>query len=80
MMKGFRVRLLPTEEQESLLLRNAGAARFAWNWGLGLQMKRFEDGEKLLGKNDLRTEFLKLKKQDDYSWLVTIQSPCGFSS
>ena len=48
MMKGFRVRLLPTEEQESLLWQNAGVARFAWNWGLALQMKRFEDGDRWL--------------------------------
>ena len=74
MMKGFRVRLLPTEEQESLLWQNAGVARFAWNWGLALQMKRFEDGEKLLGEYDLRSEFLKLKKQDEYAWLNNVSS------
>ena len=55
MMKGFRVRLLPTEEQESLLWQNAGVARFAWNWGLALQMKWFEDGEKMHEEYDLRS-------------------------
>ncbi len=74
MMKGFRIRLLPTEEQESLLWQNAGVARFAWNWGLALQMKRFEDGEKLLGEYDLRKEFLKLKEQDEFLWLNDVSS------
>ena len=74
MLKGFKVRLLPTEEQERLLWQNAGAARFAWNWGLALQMQRFENGEKLLGEYALRSEFLKLKTLPEYDWLNGVSS------
>lgn len=74
MLKGFRVRLLPTEEQERLLWQNVGAARFAWNWGLALQMQRFENGEKLLGEYALRSEFLKLKTLPEYDWLNGVSS------
>ena len=74
MLKGFKVRLLPTEEQERLLWQNVGAARFAWNWGLALQMQRFENGEKLLGEYALRSEFLKLKTLPEYAWLNDVSS------
>ena len=74
MLKGFKVRLLPTEEQERLLWQNVGAARFAWNWGLALQMQRFENGEKLLGEYALRSEFLKLKALPEYAWLNDVSS------
>lgn len=74
MLKGFKVRLLPTEEQEAKLWQNAGVARFAWNWGLAFQMNRFESGEKLLGEYALRTEFLKLKTQPEYVWLNDVSS------
>lgn len=74
MLKGFKVRLLPTEEQEAKLRQNAGVARFAWNWGLAFQMRRFESGEKLLGEYALRAEFLKLKAQPEYAWLNDVSS------
>jgi len=74
MLKGFKVRLLPTEEQEKALWRDSSVARFAWNWGLSLQMARFAAGEKLLREYALRAEFLKLKDDPEYAWLAEASS------
>jgi putative transposase len=36
MLKGFKIRLFPTREQEKQLWKSAGVARWVWNWGLNL--------------------------------------------
>ena len=72
MLQGFKVRLFPGYEQESLMWKTANAARFAWNWGLALQMKRFADGEKLLSEYDLRKEFTKFRDSEEGSWLQVV--------
>ncbi len=74
MMRAFKIRLLPTEDQEQILWKTTGVSRFAWNWGLAFQMERFKNGEKLLGEYDLRKEFNKLKTQEEYSWLKEVSS------
>jgi transposase len=35
MLKGFEVRLFPTEAQEQKFRQSAGTARWVWNWGVG---------------------------------------------
>ena len=32
--KSIKIRLLPTEEQEVLMLKSSGCSRFAYNWAL----------------------------------------------
>ena len=34
MKKSIKIRLLPTEEQEVLMLKSSGCSRFAYNWAL----------------------------------------------
>jgi transposase len=55
MLQRFKVRLFPDEKQEVLFWKSVGVARFAWNWGLAFQMKRFADGEKLLSASRWRS-------------------------
>ena len=33
-IKSLKVRLKPTKEQETLMFKSTGVARFAYNWGL----------------------------------------------
>ena len=74
-MKGFKVRLLPTEEQEKNLWLNASAARFSWNWGLGFQMERFKNGEPFLSAYELRKHLFSLKSSDEnFYWLNEVSS------
>jgi putative transposase len=68
--KGYKIRLLPTPEQEKLFYLKSDATRFVWNWALGYQMKRFENQEKLLSKFDLMKELRQLKNTDDnFRWI-----------
>ena len=47
MIKSYKIRLIPTKEQEELLWKHVNACRFVWNWGLGFQIKLYEDGESI---------------------------------
>jgi len=78
MLQGFKVRLFPSKEQESLLWKTTGLARFAWNWGLAFQMKRFADGEKLLTEYDLRKEFTKLCNSEEGSWMQELPAKAAY--
>ncbi len=45
-MRGHKIRLNPTPEQEEYLLKACGVARFVFNWGLEQWQKQYEAGGK----------------------------------
>jgi putative transposase len=55
MIRAHKIRLHPTEEQQTYFARAAGIARFVWNWALAEWNRQYEAGEK--------PSALKLKKQ-----------------
>lgn len=69
MIKGFKIRIYPTKEQEKLIWQHIGACRFIWNYMLDLQIKRRENGEKHLSAFDMNYLLTPLKKEQDYAWL-----------
>lgn len=73
MLKGIKVRLFPTQEQEILFWQKVNAARFVYNWGLAKQMERFNNKEKYLSAYELRNELRNLVKTDEaFSWLKSL--------
>ncbi|MGX5489817.1 RNA-guided endonuclease InsQ/TnpB family protein [Bacillus thuringiensis] len=74
MILAKKVRLIPTPEQEQVLKKHAGAARFAYNY-----CKRISDRYyKLFGKSvsqlALQKRFTKIKKRKRYEWLNDINA------
>lgn len=74
MILAKKVRLIPTPEQEQVLKKHAGAARFAYNY-----CKRISDRYyKLFGKSvsqlALQKRFTKIKKRKRYEWLKDINA------
>jgi putative transposase len=61
--------LIPNNKQMTKLFECAGAARFAYNWALGYEKECYENGGKYLSNFELRKEFTKLKKKDEFIWL-----------
>lgn len=72
MIKSYKVKLFPSEEQEELLWRHVNACRFIWNWGLGFQIKLYKNGEKYMSGYSLKKELTKLKKEE--IWLKDVSS------
>lgn len=64
-IKGYKIRLLPTLEQEILIRKSIGVSRFVYNWCLDKQLK----SDKFIRDNELRKELTKLKRTNDYHWL-----------
>lgn len=70
MYKGYRVRLLPTKEQEEKLLKKCDIARFVWNWCLDYQMKNFEAGNSYIKRFDMYKIFTAEKNtNEELAWL-----------
>ena len=44
--KSIKIRLLPTEEQEVLMLKSIGCSRFAYNWALNKCNEKYKNNEK----------------------------------
>lgn len=73
MIKAVKIRLKPTKEQEILMFKSAGIARFAYNWGLAKQEENYRKGIRSSIK-DSRKEFNQLKKTDEYKWLNEVSA------
>ncbi len=68
-LKAFRYRLEPTEEQARQLSRYRGCMRFVWNKALALQKGRLEAGYPLLSYGDLAKLLTLWRHSDEYGFL-----------
>ena len=73
MIKGYKVRLMPTKEQEELMLKSIGCSRFACNWALN-KNKEYREQNRKYSMGDIRKEFTQLKKKDEYKWLNEVSN------
>lgn len=73
MKKGFKIRLLPTEEQEELMRKSIGCSRFTYNWALNRCNELYEQGVKY-HMSDIRKEFTQFKKQEEFKWLNEVSN------
>lgn len=74
MIKSIKIRLIPTLEQEILMFKSVGVARFAYNWGLNRYNELLSLNEKP-SKEIIKKEFNNtIKKQEEYKWLYEVSS------
>lgn len=74
MIKGFKIRIYPTKEQEKLIWKHIGACRFVWNHMLDLQIERYKNGEKHLSGFDMIRLLTPLKQSEEYVWLREVSN------
>lgn len=74
LIKGLKIRLYPTKEQEKLMWQFAGAMRFMYNWTLQRQQENYENGGKFISSFSMQSELNPLKKIEEFSWLNNISS------
>ncbi|HVB59907.1 MAG TPA: RNA-guided endonuclease TnpB family protein [Ktedonobacteraceae bacterium] len=74
-VRGYKTELDLKNEQHTLLLKHAGAARFAYNWGLARKIAAYKDGKKPPTAIDLHKE-LNALKQTEYPWMYEV-SKCA---
>lgn len=66
--------LIPNNKQKTKLFQYANTARFAYNWALGREKDNYKNGGKFIFDGDLRKEFTRLKKTEEYAWLNDISN------
>lgn len=74
MLRGYKIRIYPTKEQEALIKKHIDACRFIWNYMLEIQQQRHENNERYLSRFDMIKLLTKLKSMEEYSWLYEISN------
>ena len=61
MLKSFKYRVYPSEEQEVLLNKHFGSARFIYNKCLGLKIDKYKENKETISRFDLQVIIKDLK-------------------
>ncbi|WP_273000821.1 RNA-guided endonuclease InsQ/TnpB family protein, partial [Hydrogenibacillus schlegelii] len=69
--RAYRYELDPNTEQRILLAKHAGAARFAYNWGLARWIEIYEKEGRTTNAIELHRELNRLKKTD-FPWMYEV--------
>ncbi|AFZ43463.1 transposase, IS605 OrfB family [Halothece sp. PCC 7418] len=67
MLKAFKYRIYPNQEQRVLLAKSFGSCRFFYNYALNLTSQTYKETGKGLSRNDIINLLPNLKKE--YEWL-----------
>ena len=74
MIETIKVQLRPNNKQLTKLFQYAGCSRFVYNWTISREQENYKQGNKFLQDSELRKEFTKMKKLDEYKWLNNISN------
>ena len=74
MIKGFKIRLYPTKEQEQLIWKHIGTSRWLYNHLLAEQTRRYENHERHMTAFDMNKYVTQLKNTDECGWLSQVNT------
>jgi len=74
MLKSYKYKLKPNDEQIVLLNKHFGSIRFTYNYFLNERKKEYETNKNTINYYDNAKSLTELKKQEEYSWLNEINS------
>lgn len=69
MIKAYKYRLNPNEEQRVFFEKSFGCVRFIYNWGLNLRNEAYQKDGTRIGWVEICKQMTNLKKQEETSWL-----------
>lgn len=73
MLKAYKYRIYPNQEQQVKLACTFGCVRYVYNWGLALKTKSYALGTKLSCFETIN-QMKWLKEQEEYKWLNEVHS------
>lgn len=74
MLKSYKYKIEPNQDQIVLLNKHFGSIRFAYNYFLNERKLEYETNKQTLNYNDNSAALTLLKKLDEFSWLKEINS------
>ncbi len=72
--RAYKFRFYPTPEQELILAKTFGCARFVYNYMLRLRTDAWFKEKKRIGYHETSAALTALKKQPEYAWLNEVSS------
>ncbi len=72
MFKAYKYRIYPSKEQETLILKHFGCARWVYNYGLNLKIETYAKDKKAISRFDIQAQLPILKKQEETEWLSEV--------
>jgi len=73
-IKAYRYRLYPNQEQETLIKKHLGCVRYVYNWALGLKIEHYKETKKGLFLSELSRQLVAKKKEEQFEWLSEVNS------
>lgn len=74
MLRGYKIRIYPTVEQEKLIWEHINASRFIWNYMLDYQEKHYRETGSHLRAYALCLMLKDIKRKNEYSWLKRVSN------
>ena len=73
MLRAYKYRIYPTEEQKVMLAKTFGCCRYVYNWALDLREKTYKEGGKTISKYDMLKLIVGLKNESS-PWLKEVSA------
>ncbi len=69
MLKAYKYKIKPNEQQEELLTKFFGCVRYIYNWGLNAKTSAYKENGKAINYLQLAKELTALKQTEECCWL-----------
>lgn len=73
MLRAYKYRIYPTDEQKVLFAKTFGCCRFVYNWALNLKITAYKERKETLG-NIYLTNLMKSELKVEHEWLSEVNS------
>lgn len=74
MIRGYRIKIFPNEEQKKMIHKSFGCSRFIYNWCIDEIQNNYEQNKKVFSAFDLQKRVTTLKQQKEYNWLNEVSA------
>lgn len=76
MIKSYKYRLCPNDEQGTFFEKSFDCARYVYNWALSKRIEAYQQRKERLSCVDLCKMLTRLKKEEDKLWLSEVSNEC----
>ena len=76
MIKAYKYRLRPNNEQRIFFEKSFGCARYVYNWALSKRIEAYQQRKERLSCVDLCKMLTDIKKEEDKIWLSEVSNEC----
>lgn len=73
MLRAYKYRIYPTDEQKVLFAKTFGCCRFVYNWALNLKIEAYKQEKESIGNVEL-TNRMKSELKAEHEWLSEVNS------